>query len=50
MPADDAKAMLRGLAATLRAAADGKLALSTEILREIADVLEWFSSDDNPPQ
>jgi hypothetical protein len=32
--------MLRGLATTLRLAAAGKLVLSTEVLRETADVLD----------
>lgn len=46
---EEAKTMLRGLAAALRAAADGKLALSTEILTAAADVIEWFANTDDPP-
>jgi hypothetical protein len=35
-----ALATVRGMANTLRLAADGKLALSTDFLREAADVLD----------
>jgi hypothetical protein len=49
METRDAKSMLRGLAATLRLAADNKIALSTEILRETADVIEWFANTADPP-
>jgi hypothetical protein len=49
METRDVKDLLQGLAATLRAAADGKIALSTDVLRETADVIEWFASDNDPP-
>jgi hypothetical protein len=44
-----ALATVRGIAATLRAAADGKVALGAEILRDTADVLDALADDPPPP-